>query len=167
MVEDFDVKDLPIKEMINYCKYMAGNSNPQVRTSATSLICVIYKYVGEDVKILIKDIKESTLKMIEAELEKVVVIEKKEQTKKKNGKKKEKSGNFEETKKKHSGDLELIAPVDISKKLTNQLLKDLSEGKWVEKKEACENIEKILNDANMKIFRRKETILCRFNKNKK
>ena len=152
MVEDFDVKDLPIKEMINYCKYMAGNSNPQVRTSATSLICVIYKYVGEDVKILIKDIKESTLKMIEAELEKVVVIEKKEQTKKKNGKKKEKSGNFEETKKKLSGDLELIAPVDISKKLTNQLLKDLSEGKWVEKKEACENIEKILNDANMKIL---------------
>ena len=74
MVEDFDVKDLPIKEMINYCKYMAGNSNPQVRTSATNLICAIYKYVGEDVKMLIKDIKESTLKIIEAELEKVTVV---------------------------------------------------------------------------------------------
>ncbi len=152
MVEDFYVKDLPIKEMINFCKYMAGNSNPQVRTSATNLICVIYKYVGEDVKVLIKDIKESTLKIIEAELEKVTVIEKKESKKKKNMKKKEKSENLEGIKKRHSVELELVGPVDISKKLTSQLLKDLSEGKWIEKKEACETIEKILNDANMKIL---------------
>ena len=55
MVDDYDIKDLPVKEMINLCKYMAGNSNPQVRTSATNLICIIYKYVGEDVKLLIKD----------------------------------------------------------------------------------------------------------------
>jgi hypothetical protein len=55
-------------------------------------------------------------------------------------------------KKKIIGNLELLAPVDISKKLTSQLIKDLSEGKWQEKKEACETIEKILNDANMKIL---------------
>ena len=149
MVEEFDIKDLPIKEMINYCKYMAGNSNPQVRTSATNLICSIYKYVGEDVKLLIKDIKESTLKIIEAELEKVQVVEKKDQNKKKkNSKKKENS----EINKRKSADFELIGPVDISKKLNSRLLKDLSEGKWIEKKEACESIEKILNDANMKIL---------------
>ena len=49
-------------------------------------------------------------------------------------------------KKKSIGNLELVAPVDISKKLTSQLIKDLSEGKWIEKKEACETIEKILNE---------------------
>ena len=156
MVEDFDVKDLPIKELINFCKYMAGNSNPQVRTSATNLICVIYKYVGEDIKILIKDIKESTLKIIEAELEKVTVIEKKDQNKKKKNVNNKKKGEIFEgnntNKKRQSMDLELVGPVDISKKLNSQLLKDLSEGKWVEKKEACEAIEKILNDANMKIL---------------
>ena len=149
MVEDYDIKDLPVKEMINYCKYMAGNSNPQVRTSATNLICVIYKYVGEDVKILIKDIKESTLKIIEAELEKVTVIEKKEQSKNKKMKKNE---NADGNKKKPSVNLELVGPVDISKKINNQLIKDLSEGKWIEKREACETIEKILVDANMKIL---------------
>ena len=153
IVEDSDIRDLPVKELINYCKIMAGNSNPQVRTSATNLICMIYKYVGEDVKILIKDIKESTLKMIEAELEKVTVIERKDQNKKKkNIKKKEKAENSEINKKKSGVDFELVGPVDISKKLNSQLLKDLSEGKWVEKKEACENIEKILADANMKIL---------------
>ena len=153
MVEDYDIKDLPVKEMINFCKYMAGNSNPQVRTSATNLICVIYKYVGEDVKVLIKDIKESTLKIIEAELEKVVVVEKQDQNKKKKIEKK-KTDNTEASvnKRKSIGDLELISPVDISKKISSQLIKDLSEGKWLEKKEACETIEKILNDANMKIL---------------
>ena len=152
MVEDYDIKDLPVKELINYCKYMAGNSNPQVRTSATNLICTIYKYVGEDVKVLIKDIKESTLKIIEAELEKVVVIEKKQTKKKKMVKNKSENGDVTVNKKKSIGNLELVAPVDISKKLTSQLIKDLSEGKWIEKKEACETIEKILNDANMKIL---------------
>ena len=152
MVEDYDIKDLPVKELINYCKYMAGNSNPQVRTSATNLICTIYKYVGEDVKVLIKDIKESTLKIIEAELEKVVVIEKKQTKKKKMVKNKSENSEVNVNKKKIIGNLELLAPVDISKKLTSQLIKDLSEGKWQEKKEACEIIEKILNDANMKIL---------------
>ena len=153
MVEDFDIRDIPVKELINYCKYMAGNSNPQVRTSATNLICMIYKYVGEDVKILIKDIKESTLKIIEAELEKVTVVEKKDQNKiKKNIKKKEKQEISEVNKRKSGTELELVGPVDISKKLNSQLLKDLSEGKWIEKREACENIEKMLTDANMKIL---------------
>ena len=31
-------------------------------------------------------------------------------------------------------DLELVGPVDISKKINAQLLKYISEGKWVEKK---------------------------------
>ena len=43
--------------------------------------------MGEDVKVLIKDIKESTLKVIETKLEKVTVVEKKEP--KKNCKKNE------------------------------------------------------------------------------
>ena len=42
--------------------------------------------------------------------------------------------------------------VDISKKITPNLLKDIKDGKWPEKKEACEAIEKIIIDANMKIL---------------
>ena len=77
LIEENNTKDLPINEIVNYCKLMAGNTNPQVRNSATNLICTLYKYLGEDLKPLLKDIKESTLKIIEAELEKIV-IEKKE-----------------------------------------------------------------------------------------
>ena len=36
IVEDYDVKDLPNKDIIDFCKVLANNSNPQVRTSAIS-----------------------------------------------------------------------------------------------------------------------------------
>lgn len=147
LVEDYDVNDLPIKELTDYCKIMAANSNPQVRTAATGLLCVLYKWIGSDIKIMIKDIKESTLKIIEAEFEKVVVVENKD---KKPKKEKPKTGNDNEQKKTKNN--ELIPRVDISKKINPSLLKDIKDGKWPEKKEACEAIEKIIVDSNMKIL---------------
>ena len=78
VVEEYDVKDLPNKDIIDFCKVLANNSNPQVRTAAISLLCILYKYLGKDVKTLTRDIKESTLKLIDAELDKVKVIDPKE-----------------------------------------------------------------------------------------
>ena len=157
LIEENDIKDLPINDIVKYCKLMAGNSNPQVRTSATNLICILYKYMGEDLKPLIKDIKESTLKMIEAELEKVTIIKNKEDDKVKNNKKIIKKNS--KIGKKLNGEYiqestinpQFSGPVDISKKI-NIYLKDLSEGKWSEKKEAIENIEIIISEANNNIL---------------
>ena len=148
VVEEYDVKDLPNKDIIDLCKVMANNSNPQVRTAAISLLCILYKYLGKDVKTLTRDIKESTLKLIDAELDKVQVIDPKESAGKK---KKVASTTGREGKSSSGGGGELIPPQDISKKITDKILKDLN-GKWAEKKEACENIEKILNSANMRIL---------------
>ena len=53
LIEENDIKDLPINDIVTYSKLMAGNSNPQVRTSATNLICILYKYMGEDLNPLI------------------------------------------------------------------------------------------------------------------
>ena len=146
-----NIKSLPINEMVNYCKYMAGNSNPQVRTSAISLICTLYKYVGEDIKLLIKDIKESTLKIIDSELEKVTV-EKKDKSKNTKSKISKSNSDVSKDNTELKTQMSLITPVDISKKITSQLIKDILEGKWAVKKEACENIENILKEANMKIL---------------
>ena len=161
LIEENNTKDLPINEIVNYCKLMAGNTNPQVRNSATNLICTLYKYLGEDLKPLLKDIKESTLKIIEAELEKIV-IEKKEMDKNKNAKKIiKKNSKNEKNPKSIKGELNpeeegdsninINGPVDISKKI-NAHLKDLSDGKWSEKKEAYENIKNILLEANHRIL---------------
>ena len=161
LIEDNDINNLPINEIINFCKFMAGNTNPQVRTSATNLICILYKYMGENLKPMIKDIKESTLKIIEAELEKVTIIPKKEISSKNKKKLKKilKTNSINEKNLNKNGVAEPCSttpptntgPVDISKKINTQI-KDLSEGKWNEKKEAFENIENILSEANFKIL---------------
>ena len=105
------------------------------------------KYLGKDVKTLTRDIKESTLKLIDAELDKVKVIDPKEST----AKKKKAASVIESGDNKPKGK-ELIPPQDISKKITPQIIKLLSSPKWAEKKEACETIEKILISANMRIL---------------
>ena len=53
----YNTKDLPYKELTEFCKIMANNSNPQCRNSGTNLICILYRYYGEDIRKLIKDIK--------------------------------------------------------------------------------------------------------------
>ena len=148
IVEEYDIKDLPNKDIIDFCKVMANNSNAQVRTSAISLLCILYKYLGKDVKTLTRDIKESTLKLIDAELDRVKVIDPKESA----GKKKKAASTVgAEGKSGGGGGGDLIPPQDISKKITAQMIKELN-GKWAEKKKACEDIEKILNTANMRIL---------------
>jgi hypothetical protein len=72
-IDDFSINFIPVKDMVEFCKFLANNTNPQVRNSSTSLLCALYKYVGKELKVLLKDIKESTLKIIESELDKVTV----------------------------------------------------------------------------------------------
>ena len=147
VVEEYDVKDLPNKDIIDFCKVLANNSNPQVRTSAISLLCILYKYLGKDVKTLTRDIKESTLKLIDAELDKVKVIDPKESTNKK-----KKAASVMDSGDNKSKSKDLIPPQDISKKVTPQIIKLLGSPKWAEKKQACDSIDKILVSANMRIL---------------
>ena len=165
IVEVYNNKELPYKEITNFCKIMANNNNPQSRNAGTNLICILYKYYGEEVHKLINDIKESTLKNIEAELSKITVIEKKNSSNLKSRKSITKlatdknynkningNGGEKELNGAENGESKPNVAIDISKKITPQILKDISDGKWAEKKEACEQVEKILTEANMKIL---------------
>lgn len=62
--------------MIDFATIGAGHSNPQVRTASMSLFAMIYKHVGEPVKNFMKDIKESTMKLIEEEFAKITPLKK-------------------------------------------------------------------------------------------
>ena len=165
VVEKYNfTKDLPYKELTEFSKTMANNSNPQCRNSATNLICILYRYYGDEVHKLIKDIKDSTLKNIENEISKITVIERKNSlnTKQKSSNKKRNSEIFDSKISINGGEKTLNGGAkseikqnvisDISKKITPQILKNISEGKWSEKKDACEQIEKILKESNMKIL---------------
>ena len=146
---------------------MANNSNPLCRNAGTNLICILYKYYGDEIHKLIKDIKESTLKNIENEISKITVIERRNSinsnSKHRNSTKKRpseisdsKTNNINGGEKKLNGgtknEIKQNIISDISKKITPQILKSISDGKWAEKKDACEQIEKILKESNMKIL---------------
>ncbi len=41
ILEEYDIKYFPIKDIIDFCKELAANSNVQVRTSSTNLLCLL------------------------------------------------------------------------------------------------------------------------------
>jgi len=131
----------PLKEIIEFCKILESNSNVQCRNNGTILLCSLYKYLGNSLKTFLTDIKESTLKVIEKEFEKVEIID----------------YNLPENKNlknQNKNLIEILSPprVDISKKITPKMLKDLSEGKWQIKKEIIEQIDSIINSVQRRIL---------------
>jgi succinate dehydrogenase hydrophobic anchor subunit len=76
MTDEFTVVAMPLKEMIDYAKLGANHSNPQVRIAAMALFAMMYKHAGEAVRNFLKDIKESTMKLIEEEFSKITPLKK-------------------------------------------------------------------------------------------
>ena len=125
----------PIKEIVEFCCFLENNTNSQCRNSGTNILCSLYAYMGNNIKVLLKDLKESTLKVIEEKFEKITVI------------------NIDNNSSNNNTNIfEKVFPrVDISKKITSNIIKNLTEGKWGNKKESIEEIEKILRSTNNKI----------------
>jgi len=68
MIDQFGVSGIALKESIDFAKVAAAHATPAVRQSAMKLFCEIYKHVGDVIKNFMNEIKDSTLKMIDAEL---------------------------------------------------------------------------------------------------
>ena len=140
-ISDNKIKDnihlYPIKDIIEFCCFLENNSNNQCRNSGTNILCSLYAYMGSSIKSLLKDLKESTFKVVEEKFEKVTVIS---------------SNNNSSINKINNNILEQVFPrVDISKKITPQIIKELTDKKWTIKKEAINKIENILMSTNNKI----------------
>ena len=162
VIEEFGINLIPTKEIVEFSKILANNPNPQLRNVATAILCLIYKNIGPTIKKFLNDIKEATLKVIESEFEKITVSP---QDNSNNTLKRELIGialnevpkqvdGGKHTKTTSNNVLDNIFPrVDISKKLNSQkICKDIHDGKWPLKKETLEQLEKLLNDNNMRIL---------------
>ena len=131
--------DLNLKGIIAFLVNLANNSNPQLRAVSTKVICHLYKYIGEDLKLLIKNIKESTLKNIYKEMEKI-----NEDNLKKNQDNNNKNKIIIKEK--------LIKPENISEYIPPKLLKEIDKGKWQEKKDGIDYISKVIENGKKKIL---------------
>ena len=126
----------PIKEITEFCCFLENNTNNQCRNSGTNILCSLYAYMGNNIKVLLKDLKESTLKVIEEKFEKITII----------------NDNTSLNNNASNNLIEQVFPrVDISKKITPNLIKALTEGKWAIKKDAIKSIENIIINANKQI----------------
>lgn len=155
MTEDFGVMTMPLKEMIDYSIIAVNNSNPLVRTCAMALFAVMYKHAGEAIKNFLKDIKESTMKLIDVELAKVTPFKKGEFVRQRNFKG---EAAFEDAaagagkKGAAAGGLDDLFPrTDISKQLNPKLMPLFKDADWKKRLEAANKVEEILKAANMRI----------------
>ena len=48
-------ENIDIKNIIDFAIKLSNNANPQVRKIAVSIFCLLYKYIGPDLKLLIKE----------------------------------------------------------------------------------------------------------------
>jgi hypothetical protein len=76
MTDEFGVTQMPIKEMIAYGILGINHQNPAVRTASMALFAILFKHGGEMIKNFLKDIKESTMKLLEEEFAKVTPLKK-------------------------------------------------------------------------------------------
>ena len=169
--EQNSINDIDLKNMIDFIVKIANHTNPQIRSLSIEIICLLYKFIGPDLKQLISGIKESTFKLIEKELEKINFNDKdnendaktqnkikdlltKNKAKKNNANKGDLNKNSSATNitnSMSSSNLINNKRTDISKEITPKLLKEINRGKWIEKKEGIEYINSVIDKANNKI----------------
>lgn len=75
LVDDLTLKFMPFKELVDYAKHSLGNTNPTARNAGGTLLKAIYKQYGPKLNDMLQDVKPQTLKTIQAEFEKIIVVE--------------------------------------------------------------------------------------------
>ena len=111
------------------------------------MIASIYKYVGEPIRPFLKDVKESTLKIINDEFSKTEIIKNVEPPKRhvqgEEGKQASSAGSM----------LDALPRADVSKELSNsKLITKLRDANWKIKKEGYDKVEEVINEANQRIL---------------
>ena len=124
-----DLNNYPLQELINFCIEQQNISNNQIKKSSIQLLCTIYKIIGKEIYIYFQNTKENILSNLKEEFSKL----------------ENEDNKFDE---KINEEIE----IDISNKITEKMVKDMKEGKWLEKKNAIEQIEILISQANHNII---------------
>lgn len=82
LIDDFGMGGFPVKEIIDYAKVAVAHATPAVRQAAIKLFAKMFQHVGEAIRNFMGDIKESTAKLIDAELKSITPYKKGEHEKK-------------------------------------------------------------------------------------
>eukprot|EP01022_Parablepharisma_sp_SALTPOND_P013285 TRINITY_DN1767_c0_g1_i1.p1 TRINITY_DN1767_c0_g1~~TRINITY_DN1767_c0_g1_i1.p1 ORF type:complete len:1819 (+),score=240.94 TRINITY_DN1767_c0_g1_i1:2754-8210(+) len=144
IVEKYEAAQLPLKELVNCAKQCIGNANPSIRSGSISLFTELYKSIGEPLRKLLTDLKEATLKTLEAELAKIS-LDTEKQTRKLRGDALVPQENAAKP-------VDSLFPrIDISPQINQKLLNNISDPGIKVRQEAKEQLERLINSANGRI----------------
>ncbi|ESO97492.1 hypothetical protein LOTGIDRAFT_228176 [Lottia gigantea] len=147
-VKEFGLK-INIKPMLETIKKAFAATNPAVRTSAISLLGVVYMYMGSTLRTFFESEKPALLQQIDAEFEKVKDQKPNPPTR---GLSPAGSGDGDEDdeEKEEAQEVaieDLVPRTDIIEKITPELLEQMADKNWKERGEALSKVTAILNEA--------------------
>ncbi|GCB74029.1 hypothetical protein scyTo_0003113 [Scyliorhinus torazame] len=144
------VRMLNVKAFISNVKIALAATNPAVRTSAITLLGVMYLYMGAPLRMFFEDEKPALLSQIDAEFEKMqgqtppAPIRK---LAKRDADEEEAPEEPDEEENGHAQDL--LPRTDISDKITSELVEKLGDKNWKIRKEGLDELSTILNEAKL------------------
>ncbi|CAI5763725.1 cytoskeleton-associated protein 5 isoform X1 [Podarcis lilfordi] len=149
-IKEFGFSGLNVKAFISNVKTALAATNPAVRTSAITLLGVMYLYVGPPLRMFFEDEKPALLSQIDAEFEKMQGQTTPAPTR---GNTRHVAGSGDDG---EEGDeqedagndvVDLLPRTDISDKITSELVSKIGDKNWKIRKEGLDEVTSIINEA--------------------
>ncbi|XP_029438954.1 cytoskeleton-associated protein 5 isoform X2 [Rhinatrema bivittatum] len=148
-IKEFGFAGLNVKAFISNVKTVLAASNPAVRTSAITLLGVMYMYMGAPLRMFFEDEKPALLSQIDAEFEKMQGQTLPVPTR---GLSKHGGGGDDGDEADEQGEeggndvLDLLPRADISDKITSDLVSKIGDKNWKIRKEGLDELTAIINE---------------------
>ncbi|NXS97526.1 CKAP5 protein, partial [Jacana jacana] len=148
-IKEFGFSGLNVKAFISNVKTALAATNPAVRTSAITLLGVMYLYVGPPLRMFFEDEKPALLSQIDAEFEKMQGQTAPAPTR---GISSHSGGNGDDGEEEEQEDVvndvvDLLPRTDIGDKITAELVSKIGDKNWKIRKEGLDEVTSIINDA--------------------
>ncbi|XP_030056735.1 cytoskeleton-associated protein 5 isoform X2 [Microcaecilia unicolor] len=150
-IKEFGFSGLNVKAFISNVKTALAATNPAVRTSAITLLAVMYLYMGAPLRMFFEDEKPALLSQIDAEFEKIQGQAPPAPTRgsSKHGSSGADDGEDADEQDEEGGNdvLDLLPRTDVSDKITSDLLSKIGDKNWKIRKEGLDELTAIINEA--------------------
>ncbi|XP_074005798.1 cytoskeleton-associated protein 5 isoform X2 [Numenius arquata] len=148
-IKEFGFSGLNVKAFISNVKTALAATNPAVRTSAITLLGVMYLYVGPPLRMFFEDEKPALLSQIDAEFEKMQGQTAPAPTR---GISRHSGGSGDDGEEEEQEDVvndvvDLLPRTDIGDKITAELVSKIGDKNWKIRKEGLDEVTSIINDA--------------------
>ncbi|XP_065129691.2 cytoskeleton-associated protein 5 isoform X2 [Paramisgurnus dabryanus] len=150
-MKEFGFAGINVKAFINNVKTALGATNPAVRTSAITLLGVMFLYMGAPLRMFFEDEKPALLTQINAEFEKMQGQSPPAPTR---GAKKagaEEDGEDADEEEVDGGGaadiMDLLPRTDISDKITSDMVSKIGDKNWKIRKEGLDEVAAVISEA--------------------